>query len=57
MVSFLVEYLAEKKKKIKLFENKVQKIVCSDYFSLISGRNAVILPVLGRKKSSLERAM
>lgn len=40
----------------KLFENKVQKIMCSDYFSLISGRNAVILPVRGRE-NSLERAM
>lgn len=41
---------------LKLFEKKVQKIICSDYFSLISGRNAVILPALGRK-NSLERTM
>lgn len=34
----------------KLLENKVQKIMCSDYFSLISGRNALILPVKGQGK-------
>lgn len=41
---------------IKLFKNKVEKIICSDYFSLISGRNAVILPISGRK-NSLEMEM
>lgn len=34
---------------IKLFENEVQKIMCSDYFSVVSGRNAVVLPVQAEK--------
>lgn len=34
---------------IKLFENEVQKIMCSDYFSVVSGRNAVVLPVHAEK--------
>lgn len=34
---------------IKLFENEVQKIMRSDYFSVVSGRNAVVLPVQAEK--------